>query len=174
MFTRTADSAGKKFTKDLKREIGQYSLAAAWAGVSMSALAQPAAAEVVVTKKTIPLPLSPRYRWRNSLRLDTADRDDEPETARTLHVGQNHRLRLRNRGRHANSGGNGGNGGNTNAGFPKHRHSSWTIARHARCGGRRLAAVAARRSCRFEVRDEISSCFVQSISTQGDSQCVHD
>jgi hypothetical protein len=47
-------------SKNLNRHVAQYSLAAAVAGVSMLALVQPAAGEVVVTKKTIPIPLAPR------------------------------------------------------------------------------------------------------------------
>jgi hypothetical protein len=43
--------------KTLNRQIAQYSVAAAMAGVSMLALAQPAAGEVVVTRKTIHLPV---------------------------------------------------------------------------------------------------------------------
>lgn len=49
-----------KNTNNFNRQIGLYSLAAAVAGVSMLALAEPAAAEVVVTHKTIPIPLSPQ------------------------------------------------------------------------------------------------------------------
>ena len=41
------------------RQIAQYSLVATVAGVSVLALAQPAAGEVLVTKKTIPIPLAP-------------------------------------------------------------------------------------------------------------------
>ena len=52
--SRSIDSA-----RNLKRHVGWYSLAAAAAGVSLLALAQPAAGEVVVTKKTIAIPLSP-------------------------------------------------------------------------------------------------------------------
>lgn len=57
MFTQPNDSTEKASTSHLNHQIGQYSLAAAMAGVSMLALAQPAAAEVVITKKTIPIPL---------------------------------------------------------------------------------------------------------------------
>lgn len=59
--THFADSADKTFMKQLNRQIGQYSLTAAVAGVSMLALAQPAAGEVVITKKTIPVPDSSNH-----------------------------------------------------------------------------------------------------------------
>ena len=58
MSTQSATSC--KNTNNFNRQIGLYSLAAAVAGVSMLALAEPAAAEVVVTHKTIPIPLSPQ------------------------------------------------------------------------------------------------------------------
>ena len=45
-------------TKNLNRQISAYSFAAAAAGVSMLALASPAAGEVVITKKTVPIPVS--------------------------------------------------------------------------------------------------------------------
>jgi hypothetical protein len=54
------DSASKTSSNNLNRQVGQYALAAAVAGVGLLALAQPAAGEVVVTKKTIPIPLAPR------------------------------------------------------------------------------------------------------------------
>lgn len=57
MSTDPTNSANKASWKILNRELGQYSLAAAIAGVSMLALADPAAAEVVVTRKTIPIPM---------------------------------------------------------------------------------------------------------------------
>ncbi len=57
MSTDPINSANKASWKILNRELGQYSLAAAIAGVSMLALADPAAAEVVVTRKTIPIPM---------------------------------------------------------------------------------------------------------------------
>jgi len=57
--TPTRDSAKKKSSNNLNRQAGAYALAAAVAGVSMLALVEPAAAEVVVTKKTIPIPISP-------------------------------------------------------------------------------------------------------------------
>ncbi len=50
------DSAKKESSNKLNRHVGMYSLAAAVAGVSMLALAEPAQGEVVVTKKTIPIP----------------------------------------------------------------------------------------------------------------------
>ena len=59
MSTQPNDSAKKSSSNNLNCQIAQYSLAAAVAGVSMLALAQPAAGEVVVTKKTIPIPLTP-------------------------------------------------------------------------------------------------------------------
>jgi hypothetical protein len=57
--TYPTDSAKKTSSNNLNRQIGLYSLAAAVAGVSMLALAEPAAGEVVVTKKTIPIPTAP-------------------------------------------------------------------------------------------------------------------
>ena len=58
MSTQPADSARKSSTKNLNRQISAYSFAAAAAGVSMLALASPAAGEVVITKKTVPIPVS--------------------------------------------------------------------------------------------------------------------
>ncbi len=58
MSKQSNDSTKKKTSNNLNRQIGLYSAAAAVAGVSMLALAEPAAAEVVVTKKSIPIPLS--------------------------------------------------------------------------------------------------------------------
>jgi hypothetical protein len=58
MSTQPTDSAKKTFTNHLNRQIGLYSLAAAAAGVGMLALAAPAEGEVVLTKKTIRIPLS--------------------------------------------------------------------------------------------------------------------
>ena len=60
MSTHSADAVSKTTSHNLNRQISLYSLAAAVAGVSMLALAEPSAAEVVVTKKTIPIPLAPR------------------------------------------------------------------------------------------------------------------
>lgn len=60
MSTRAKNREKKINSKSLNRQIGLYSVAAAVAGVSMLALAEPSAAEVVVTKKTIPIPLAPR------------------------------------------------------------------------------------------------------------------
>ena len=57
MSTKTADSGKKASANNLSRQIGLYSLAAAAAGVSLLAIAQPAAGEVVVTRKTIPIPI---------------------------------------------------------------------------------------------------------------------
>lgn len=56
MSTQLTDSAKKASSNILTRQVAQYSLAAAVAGVSMLALTQPAAGEVVVTKKTILIP----------------------------------------------------------------------------------------------------------------------
>jgi hypothetical protein len=53
------DSAGKTSSNNFNRQAALYSLAAAMAGVSLLALAEPAAGEIVVTKKTIPIPISP-------------------------------------------------------------------------------------------------------------------
>jgi hypothetical protein len=58
MSTQPTDSARKVSSNRLNRQVAQYSLAATMAGVSMLALVQPVAGEVVVTKKTIPIPLS--------------------------------------------------------------------------------------------------------------------
>lgn len=58
MSCRLSDSARKSSPNHLNRQIGAYAVAAAAAGVSTLALALPAAGEVVVTKKTIPIPVS--------------------------------------------------------------------------------------------------------------------
>ena len=58
MPTHTADSFSKTSSNNLNRQVSQYSLAAAVAGVSMLALVQPAAGEVVITEKTIHIPLA--------------------------------------------------------------------------------------------------------------------
>ena len=58
MSANPTDSVPKTSSNHLNRQIAQYSVAAAVAGVSMLALAQPAAGEVVFTKKTIHLPLA--------------------------------------------------------------------------------------------------------------------
>lgn len=58
MPTRTADSVPEASSSDLNRQVSLYSLAAATAGVSLLALVQPAAGEVVITKKTIHIPLA--------------------------------------------------------------------------------------------------------------------
>ncbi len=57
MSTEPTDSATKSAFDHLNGQLARYSLAAAAAGVSMLALLAPAAGEVVVTKKTIPIPL---------------------------------------------------------------------------------------------------------------------
>jgi hypothetical protein len=54
---QAADSVGKALSNNLHRQLAQYSLTAAVAGVSMLALAAPASGEVVVTRKTIPIPV---------------------------------------------------------------------------------------------------------------------
>ncbi len=58
MSNQLVDSATKISAKNLTRQIAQYSLTAAVAGVGVLALAAPAAGEVVITKKTIHIPLS--------------------------------------------------------------------------------------------------------------------
>ena len=58
MSTRPTTPAKKMSSNNLNRQVGQYALAAAVAGVSVLALADPAAAEVVITRKTIPIPVS--------------------------------------------------------------------------------------------------------------------
>jgi hypothetical protein len=60
MSTQLTDSVRKAPSNTLNHQVAQYSLAAAVAGVGMLALLQPAAGEVVVTKKTIHIPLAPR------------------------------------------------------------------------------------------------------------------
>lgn len=60
MSTQPTSSAKRAFSRDLDRNAALYSLVAAAAGVSLLALAQPAAGEVVVTKKTIHIPVVPR------------------------------------------------------------------------------------------------------------------
>ncbi len=56
--TEPTSSAKKPTSKKLNRQISLYSLAASAAGVSVLALAQPAQSEVVITKKTVPIPPS--------------------------------------------------------------------------------------------------------------------
>ena len=58
MSTQPNDSAKKPSSNNLNHHITQYSLAAAVAGVGMLALAQPAAGEVAVTRKTIQIPVT--------------------------------------------------------------------------------------------------------------------
>ena len=58
MSNQPTDAANKASSNSLNRQIGLYSLAAAAAGVSLLALSEPAAGEVVVTKKTIHIPIS--------------------------------------------------------------------------------------------------------------------
>ncbi len=59
MSTRAKNREKKIISKSLNRQIGLYSVAAAVAGVSMLALTEPAVGEVIVTKKTIPIPVAP-------------------------------------------------------------------------------------------------------------------
>ena len=56
MSTHPIDSAKKTSSNNLNRHVGLYCAAAAVAGVSVLALALPAESEVIVTKKTIPIP----------------------------------------------------------------------------------------------------------------------
>ena len=58
MCAQSAKSNERTSSHELKRQINLYSLAAAAAGVGMLALAAPAEGEVVVTRKTIQIPLS--------------------------------------------------------------------------------------------------------------------
>jgi hypothetical protein len=58
MPSEITDSTRKASSNNLNRQIAQYSLTAAVAGVSMLALAAPAAGEVVVTRKTINIPMA--------------------------------------------------------------------------------------------------------------------
>ena len=58
MSTRARNREKKTISTTLNRQIGLYSMAAAVAGVSMLALAEPAAGEVIVTKKTLPVPVA--------------------------------------------------------------------------------------------------------------------
>jgi hypothetical protein len=55
--SKRANAASKATTNYPNRQLGLYSLAAVAAGVSILALAPPAEAEVVVTQKTIPIPI---------------------------------------------------------------------------------------------------------------------
>jgi hypothetical protein len=52
---RSNDSACQASSNNLNRQVGQYALAATVAGVSILALGDPAAGEVVITRKTIPI-----------------------------------------------------------------------------------------------------------------------
>jgi hypothetical protein len=56
--TQPTDSAKKASSNNLNHHIAQYSLAAAVAGVGMLALGAPATGEVVVTRKTINIPMA--------------------------------------------------------------------------------------------------------------------
>lgn len=57
MSNQPTDSVKKTSSNTFNRQVGLYSLAATVAGVSLMALSEPAAGEVVVTKKTIHIPL---------------------------------------------------------------------------------------------------------------------
>ena len=59
MSTQATRSAKKTSSKTLNRQAAFYSLAAAVAGVGVLALAEPASGEVVVTRKTIHVPITP-------------------------------------------------------------------------------------------------------------------
>ena len=72
MSTRPTTPAKKMSSNNLNRQVGQYALAAAVAGVSVLALADPAAAEVVVTRKTIHIPIAP-YLERNPTKVSMAN-----------------------------------------------------------------------------------------------------
>ncbi len=63
-------TAQKTLPEILKRNINFYSTAATAAGVSMLALARPAAGEVVITKKTIPIPVSDYFEGQIPVLLD--------------------------------------------------------------------------------------------------------
>jgi len=58
MSTHSADSVEKPASINFNRQISLYSLAASAASVGVLALAQPAQSEVVITRKTIPIPVS--------------------------------------------------------------------------------------------------------------------
>jgi len=70
--TRSTNLATKVSSGSLNRQIGQYSLAAALAGVSLLALSEPAVGEVVVTKKTVPIPIS-TDGLRNAVKISLAN-----------------------------------------------------------------------------------------------------
>jgi hypothetical protein len=72
MPTQPTDSTQKPSPNNLNRQVGMYSLAAAVAGVSLLALAEPAAGEVVVTRKTIPIPVEPQH-MRDPVRISMAN-----------------------------------------------------------------------------------------------------
>ena len=59
MSTHPTHFAKKTSTSILNRQVCMYSLVAAVAGVSMLALAEPASGEVVITRKTIHIPIAP-------------------------------------------------------------------------------------------------------------------
>jgi hypothetical protein len=66
--TERTDSSKNTSFGNLNRQVGIYSLAAAAAGVSLLALAQPGVAEVIVTQKTIPIPMS-NYHMPNPVKI---------------------------------------------------------------------------------------------------------
>jgi len=59
MSIHSDDSVEKSTPKKLNRQIRLYALAASAAGVGVLALAQPAQGELAITKKAIPIPVSP-------------------------------------------------------------------------------------------------------------------
>ena len=59
MSVQPNDSASRISSSNLGRQTGLYALAAAAAGVSLLSMVQPAAGEMIVTKKTIPIPMVP-------------------------------------------------------------------------------------------------------------------
>jgi len=69
------DYAGKS-SNHFSRQVGLYSLAATTAGVSLLALAQPAAGEVVVTHKTIPIPLA-NFHTPQPVKLSLANNSED-------------------------------------------------------------------------------------------------
>ncbi len=59
MPTQPANSVKHPTSKRLNRQIRMYALAASAAGVGVLAVSQPAQSELVITKKAIPIPVSP-------------------------------------------------------------------------------------------------------------------
>ena len=58
MSSRSTTRSSKISAQNMERPLALYSIAAAAAGVGLLAMAQPAESEVVITKKTIPIPVS--------------------------------------------------------------------------------------------------------------------